>query len=266
MGMAAYLKDIWSYRYFWLSLVKIDLRARYRRSVIGIGWSLLRPVVMTIVLCAVFRRLFRPADVWDYAPYLLTGLACWDYITTATKQGCQCFFQGESYIRQHPAPIAIYPLRIALGETVHFFFALLVVLGLAWYAKGGFGSLPALASLLPTLLLLFALVWALALIAGFANVYFQDTQHLCDVVFQIVFYATPIIYYEQDLGVGGRLHWLVTHCNPLVPFLDLMRDPILRGKVPSLDTYAAAAAALAAVGGVAAVLCARLERRIIFHL
>jgi ABC-type polysaccharide/polyol phosphate export permease len=264
--MAGYLKDIWSYRYFWLSLVKIDLRARYRRSVIGIGWSLLRPVLMTAILCAVFRRLFHRDDVWSYAPYLLTGLACWDYITTATRQGCQCFFQGESYIRQHPAPIAIYPLRIALGETIHFAFALLVVLGLAWYARGGFDNLPALASLLPTLLLLFALAWALALIAGFANVYFQDTQHLCDVVFQIVFYATPIIYRPEDLGVGGRLHWLVTHCNPLVPFLELMRGPILEGRVPSSDAYATACAALVAVGGVAAVLCARLERRLIFHL
>ena len=106
---------------------------------------------------------------------------------TATKQGCQCFFQGEPYIRQHPAPIAIYPLRTALGETVHFLIALCVVLGLVWYLHG-FGNLPVLLTLVPTLLLLFVFVWSLALIAGFANVYFQDTQHLADVGFQILFY------------------------------------------------------------------------------
>ena len=122
--MVNYLARIWNCRYFWLSLVKIDLRARYRRSILGVGWSLLRPIFMTIILCVVFMRLFRRPDIWSYAPYLLSGLCCWDYVVTATKQGCQCFFAGESYIRQHPAPLAIFPLRVALAETFHFLVAL----------------------------------------------------------------------------------------------------------------------------------------------
>ena len=52
----------------------------------------------------------------QFAPMLLAGLILWDYISIAAKSGCHCFFQGEAYIRQHPAPIAIYPLRTALGE------------------------------------------------------------------------------------------------------------------------------------------------------
>ena len=51
---------MWRCRYFWLSLVKIDLRTRYRRSVIGLGWSLLRPIAMTVILCFVFAPLFHP--------------------------------------------------------------------------------------------------------------------------------------------------------------------------------------------------------------
>jgi ABC-type polysaccharide/polyol phosphate export permease len=262
--MIAYLGEIWSCRYFWMSLVKIDLRTRYRRSILGLGWSLLRPIAMTIILCAVFRRLFHRADVWSYAPYLLAGLACWDYIVTVTKQGCQCFFQGEAYIRQHPAPAAIYPLRIALGEMIHFLIALAVVLGLAWYVNG-FSNLPALATLLPTLVLLFVMGWALAMLAGFANVYFQDTQHLCDVGFQILFYATPIIY-DLDLLGEGRLRWLVTHCNPLVPILDLIRDPILHGRVPTPQSYAAACMATLGLGCLAVLTCARHQRRLVFYL
>ena len=61
--MVGYIGAMWRCRYFWLSLVKIDLRTRYRRSVIGLGWSLLRPISMTIILCAVFRRIFNiPAN------------------------------------------------------------------------------------------------------------------------------------------------------------------------------------------------------------
>jgi ABC-type polysaccharide/polyol phosphate export permease len=225
---------------------------------------LLRPILLTIILCVVFQRLFRRSDLWTYAPYLLSGLCCWDYIVTATKTGCHCFFQGESYLRQHPAPIAIFPLRVALAETFHFLVALLVLVLTVWAAQG-FANVAVLFSLVPTLVLLFALAWALGLIAGCLNVYFQDTQHLCDVGFQILFYATPIVYAPADLG-NGRLHWVVTHCNPLVPFLDLLREPLLEARLPALQTYAAACLVVLVLGGLASFVCARWQRRLIFHL
>ncbi|HKI31274.1 MAG TPA: ABC transporter permease [Gemmataceae bacterium] len=260
--MVAYFGAMWRCRYFWMSLVKIDLRTRYRRSVIGLGWSLLRPISMTIILCAVFRRVFNQ-DIADYGPYLLSGLVLWEYIETGTKQGCQCFFQGEQYIRQHPAPIAIYPLRTALGESVHFLMALCVVLGLVWFFRG-FANLPALLCLIPTLPLLFVFVWSLALIAGFANVYFQDTQHLTEVGFRILFYTTPIIYHLDQIG-HGRLGILVSY-NPIIPLLDLVRLPIIEATVPGPLTFLRAGVTVLITALVATVVCHRAQRQLIFHL
>ena len=57
--MGKYLLAIWQCRYFWLSLVRMDLRTRYRRSFLGIGWSLLHPIAMTAIICLVFCRLFH---------------------------------------------------------------------------------------------------------------------------------------------------------------------------------------------------------------
>src|SRR5882762_4854793 len=162
--MSDYLGSIWRCRYFWLALVKNDLRTRYRRSVLGMGWSLLHPIAMTAVLTVVFTQLFGQ-DPKTYAPMVLAGLACWNYIRTVTIQGCQCLFQGESYIRQYPAPLAIYPLRTTLGATIHFLLALLVVLGLMWFIKGGEFALLPLLSLLPTLCLLFIFCWSLGVLA-----------------------------------------------------------------------------------------------------
>src|SRR5208283_3346002 len=99
-GMGTYLADIWRCRYFWLSLVKMDLRTRYRRSVLGLGWSLLHPIAMTTILCIVFQRIFH-VDLRDYAPRVLSGLTFWNYLVSVTILGCQCFFHGEAYIRQH---------------------------------------------------------------------------------------------------------------------------------------------------------------------
>ena len=120
--MYTYASQVWNVRHFWLSLVRMDLRTRYRRSVLGIGWSLLQPLAMTAVLCLVFSQIVG-ITVKDYVPHLLTGLVCWNFLVGCALQGCQSFFQGESYIRQCPLPLAIYPLRTTIGACFHFIMA-----------------------------------------------------------------------------------------------------------------------------------------------
>jgi lipopolysaccharide transport system permease protein len=260
--MAAYLSAIWHCRYFWMSLVRMDLRTRYRRSVLGMGWSLLHPIAMTAILCAVFYKLFDQ-DIRDFCPYLMAGLVTWNYLVTSAMNGCQCFFQGESYIRQYPAPLAVYPLRTALGGTVHFLMAMIVVLGLAWMCKG-FHNPISLLSLIPSIVLLFIFAWSVATIAGFANVHFQDTQHLTEVGFQILFYATPIMY-KVSLLQGSTMAKLLT-LNPLLPLFSLIREPILEGHTPSPATCAFALTTVLVTFIGAGMTLVRLQRRLIFHL
>jgi ABC-type polysaccharide/polyol phosphate export permease len=260
--MRDYLRAIWKCRFFWVSLVKMDLRTRYRRSILGMGWSLLHPIAMTIILCTMFHAILK-VDIQEYAPFLMAGLASWNFILASTLQGCQCFFQGESYIRQYPAPLAIYPLRTALGAAVHFLLALVVVIGMTWYLHG-LGDVTALLSLVPAFALLLIFGWSLALLSGFANVFFQDTQHLSEVVFQLLFYATPIIYPEKTLA-DNHMGWLVQY-NPLVVILRLFREPILTGQAPSLTTFTTAAGIVTLVAGFAMLTLVRCQRRLIFYL
>jgi lipopolysaccharide transport system permease protein len=260
--MKSYLAEIWHVRYFWLSLVKMDLRTRYRRSFLGMGWSLLHPIAMTAILCTVFHTFFN-REIREYAPFLLAGLATWNYILSSTLNGCQSFFQGESYIRQYPAPFAIYPLRTALGSTVHFLLALFVTLILSWYCKG-FGNLPSLLSMVPVLVVLFVFAWSLATLSGLANVYFQDTQHLTEVGFQILFYATPIIYSASALrdNIFSRLLLY----NPLFYILEMIRTPVVEGHLASLEVYIIACSTVSITFLTAALILARSQRRLVFHL
>src|SRR6516162_9062772 len=125
--MRTYIADVWNCRFFWLSLVKMDLQLRYRRSMLGIGWSLLHPVASTIVLCIAFHEIFH-ISIREYVPLLMAGLAWWGFVSGVTIRGCQCFVEAESYIRQHPLPMAVYPLRTVLGAMIHFLIALTVVM------------------------------------------------------------------------------------------------------------------------------------------
>lgn len=260
--MTSYLSEIWRLRYFWKALVQIDLRNRYRRSMIGLGWSLLHPIAMTVVLCVVFRQLFN-LSVRDFAPYLFCGLVFWNYIVAVMTDGCRCFFMGESYIRQHPAPLAIYPLRTTLGAGIHFILGLLVVLAFVWIVQG-FGNLPALLSLAPTLILMFIFGWALAICMGVANVLFQDCQHAITIFLQILFYVTPIMY-PADLLRQRHLDWFV-NINPVAVMMEMLRQPILHGQLPSIETYIYGLLAVTFTAGIAALTLMFFERRIIFYL
>jgi ABC-type polysaccharide/polyol phosphate export permease len=257
-----YFPRIWQLRYFWLALVRNDLRNRYRGSIIGIGWSLLQPIAMTIVLCVVFSKLFH-AELHTYAPYLLSGLTFWGFFMAVVMQGCQCIFQGESYIRQQPTPLAIYPLRTTLGAGFHFLLGLGIAMACVWYVNG-FGNLPALLSLLPTLALLFVVGWSLAVCLGVINVLFQDSQHLIEVAMQVLFYVTPIMYDPDNLGNAqiGKIIKL----NPLAALLELIRQPLLHGHLPSLWTVGVASLSGLVAVGVAGAALARFEKRIIFYL
>jgi len=257
-----YANAIWKLRYFWLSLVKMDLRTRYRRSFLGIGWSMLHPLAMTAVICTVFHKLFD-LDVREFGPSLMAGLCFWSYLSTCTTHGCRCLYQGEPYIRQYPAPMAIYPLRVTLGAGIHFVFALLVVIVLRW-GFSGFDNVPALAYLPPALLLLFVFGWGVATVVSFVNVYFPDTEHICEVVLQALFYLTPIVYTPEMLRNRG-MDWLLD-VNPMANILELVRRPILHGEAPSLYAVALSAGTVFAVGCVATLMLYRFERKVIFQL
>jgi ABC-type polysaccharide/polyol phosphate export permease len=260
--MLAYLGSVWAYRYFWFSLVQMDLRARYRGSLLGIGWSLLHPVAMTVIICAAFSTVLG-ADLRTYAPFLMAGLTLWNYLTTVSLLGSHTFFQAEAYIRQHPAPLAIYPLRTMLGNAFHGVLAFGLVLLLGFAFRGFPGLLPLL-SLIPTFALLMVLGWSLSTFFGLINVRFGDARHVSEIGFQALFYLTPIIY-EPDLLVKRGLGFLL-RVNPVVPFLDLVRQPILEGMVPSPATYALASLLVLASFLVAAALLRYEERRLIFLL
>jgi ABC-type polysaccharide/polyol phosphate export permease len=262
--MLSYLHSIWRCRYFWLSLVRVDLRTRYRRSFLGLGWSLLQPLAMTAIFCAIVRPLLMPErPLAECALFFLSGLICWHFIVNVTVQGCNALFRGEAYIRQYPAPMAIYPLRTALGYAVHFLIALAVVLAFSWVWHGAV-DIVALAGLAPGVVLLLLLGWSLAVLTSFANVYYQDTQHLCEVGFQFLFYATPILY-GPELLRGRGLEW-VMYANPFAPVLQLVREPILLARPAAPVTYLWAGTVVLAFFLAACGTLATQQRRVIFYL
>ncbi|HJZ90115.1 MAG TPA: ABC transporter permease [Gemmataceae bacterium] len=263
--MPGQLATVWKFRHFWLSLAGMDLRVRYRRSALGLGWSLLNPVVMTVVFCVAFASWLGNGDWRTAAPYYLAGLVVWDFVKHSAVQGSLTLLRNEPYIRQSPLPAAVYTLRTSLGVNVHFLIALVVVIAAsAVLNTDHLTPFYALWSVVPAVVLLSAFCWAVTALCAIANVFFHDTQHLAEVGFGICFFLTPIIYPKDRLTERGL--GFVADANPVVAFLDVIRDPLLTGVPPTTLAFAKVVGIsfVAVVATVAAF--ARFERRLVFHL
>lgn len=260
--ITAYIGSMWEYRYFWYSLVKADLQRRYRRSFLGLGWSLLTPIMMTLVLSSVYSNILNmPFE--KYGPFLMTGFAFWGFVSGAMLQGCSCFSSAEAYIRQEPAPIAIYPLRTVLSVGFHSLIAMALAIGLA-ACFDGVRSFPAMLSLIPTFLILIVMVWCLTTLLGLFSVYFPDVVYLAEVGLQMLFFLTPIIYPADVLQGRGFAEVLLY--NPFAIMVDMIRTPILNSEVPLLATYLWMFSFVVFLIGATSLALAKMERKLVFEL
>jgi ABC-type polysaccharide/polyol phosphate export permease len=268
--MFRHLSAVWTARHFLLALVKLDLRLRYRRSVLGIGWSLLHPIAMTIVFTVVFSQLFGDGNPVGYATFALAGLAVWSFLRDAATVGSRAFVLNEAYIRQSPMPYTIYTLRTVLALMIHTLLALAVVVAAVTIWKGDAGALVGFALAVPGMMLAVIAAWAVATIGAFVCAFFHDFVQILDVSCQIGFFLTPIMYRRSVLDDRG-LGWMVD-INPANVYLAVIRDPILAG-VPSAgglaqlgNAYFAAAVVTTVLVGLAACVVAWLHKKVIFHL
>lgn len=262
--MVQHLAAVWRYRYFLLALVKLDLRQRYRRSVLGIGWSLLHPIAMTAVFTVVFSNLLGGGEPTRYAASVLISLAVWGFLRDSALQGCRTFQANEAYLRQSPLPYTIYTLRTVLGQAIHALIALGVVFLMVAVFQQELWVILRVTLILPALIIIFFCAWSMATIVAYVNVYFHDTVHLLEVGTQFIFFLTPIMYSRRLLD-DKDLSWVVD-ANPVYWMLEMVRYPLLTGLWPPLDLYLLASGFTLLLAALALGVVAWLHKRLIFHL
>ena len=244
--------DVIRYRELFGSLFRRDIRAKYRGSFLGLGWSLLHPLVLMLVYLLVFSVLWRVAEVGsdDYWLFLLCGLPAWVFFATASQASSRSLLENANLIRKVRFPRQLVPLSIVGTNLVSFAVMLGVVVVL---------SLVTIPEARATVWLVFPLGGLFAcIVAGFAlsvaalNALYRDVEHLLQALLLPWFFLTPILYsLEQLPGVddypvaGFALHWV----NFLTPPIEAMRAVLFYGDAPgaadTLYTIVAAAVALA---------------------
>jgi ABC-2 type transport system permease protein len=234
------LVELWRYRDLVVQLVRRDLVARYKRSLLGVAWTMLNPLGTMVALAVVFSQVFasKPA----YAAYLLSGLVAWNFFAQSTLSAMRQLVSGASLLHRIYIPRTLFAVTAVITCLVNLGLALVplaLVIGLSGLRPG-----PAVLFLPIAVLLLAAFALGVGLLLSTLAAYFLDVGELYELLLPILLYLTPIIYPEDILPRWAR-GWLV-EANPLYRLIVLFRGPLYEGVWP--EPAAVLVAALLAFG------------------
>lgn len=224
------------YRDLLYQFVTTSIKTRYKRSMLGVVWTLLNPLLTMLILTVVFSQVFR-ITLDNYPVYVLSGLVVWNFFSATTSQAMVGMAMGGSLLQRIYVPKSVFAVS-AIGVG-------LVNLGLSvipLFLIGIFLGTPITPAILVMpfavlLLILFAL--GVGLILETAAVYFADLLPFYEVLLMLWMYTTPIIYPLEILS--PRLQSLFK-LNPMYHFVTLFRTPIYAGVVPPLNEWLTAGA------------------------
>lgn len=230
MHILAYFKSLYRYKYLLYVLVMRDIKRKYRRSVLGVLWSMLNPLLMMIITAMVFSTLFRFA-IENYVLYLLIGQVVFTFYSESTNFAMGSILDNSPLIKKVYVPKYLFPFSRVSSSCVNLLFTFPAILIMMLYT-GMYPTWRVFSVIVPlALMLLFCL--GVGLILAASVVYFRDFFHLYGVLLSALSYATPIFYPEQI--VPERFQFILTF-NPLYYFVRGFREVLYLGGLPHLDT------------------------------
>jgi ABC-2 type transport system permease protein len=204
------VKNFKKYRFLLSELVIKDIKLKYRRSYLGILWTLLEPFLTMIVLYLVFGSFYGRGDK-TFLIYVLTGRLLYAYFANATKAAMKSIRVNGQMIKKVYVPKYIYPLSSILAQYVTFLISLIVLLAVAIYLRIK-PTVYLLESLIP-LFILFVMVIGVVMILATLAVFFRDMEYLWGVMLMMIMYCSAIFYDPERVikrDMAGFLYLI--HC------------------------------------------------------
>lgn len=223
------------YRDLVVQFTSRSITARYKRSIIGVAWTMLNPLMTMVVLTLVFSQVFK-WNVPYYPVYVLSGLIIWGFFSHTTSSAMGEMIWSGGLLNRIYVPKSVFAVSAIGTGLVNLGLSLIPLLLIALVL--GVRFTPALLVLPLSVLLLAVFSLGIGLILATAAVYFADMIPVYEVILMIWMYATPIIYPVEI--VPPRLLWLF-HLNPMLYLLQTFRDPIYKGIIPELYVWLIAA-------------------------
>jgi lipopolysaccharide transport system permease protein len=241
------------------TLSVLDIRLRYRGSILGPFWLTLSTAVMIGALGFLYSRLFH-TDMHTYLPFLSLSLVLWNFLQTLTAEGCTCFTSSESMIRAMRMPLSLHAGRVVVRNILVLAHNVIVIVAVFLIM----GTVPGVASLtiIPAFVLWVIDAIAICLFLGVLCSRFRDIPPIVGSIMQIAFFISPVIWSPTILAHRG-MGLVLVKWNPFYALLEIVRGPLL-GAPFGLENWAIAVGYSTILVCLAAISFTRARPRIAY--
>mgnify|MGYP000199799308 FL=1 len=230
--MKEYIDNFWHYRYLLKELVTKGIKLKYRRSYLGLVWTLLEPLLTTMVLTVVFGNILGRSDA-TYPVYILCGRLVFSCFSSTSKIAMRSIRANQAMIKKIYVPKYLYPLSAIIYNYILFLLSLIVLAALCivlrvqmtWH----------IIEIFIPLTILFILCVAAGLILSTVCVFFRDLEYLWEVVIMLIMYCSAIFYYVNTLKSGITQ---VLQFNPIYCVISNFRCILMeQGSIFTSESY-----------------------------
>ena len=229
--MTKALGSVKKYGFLLGQLVARDFKTRYKRSVLGVLWSMLSPLLTMAVQYVVFVNLFR-WDIENYAVYLLIGTVAFNFFSEATQSALTAITGSASLITKVYIPAYVFPVSKVISALINLAFSTLALYVIILIQGVPLNFCHLLIPVLYLLLVCFSL--GIGMILASLMVYFRDMQFLYGVVITLWMYLTPLFY---PVSIIPEKLFVFYKLNPMYQYVTFFRTLVLEARVPSLEGW-----------------------------
>lgn len=251
-----FLKELWQYREMIFSLVKRDLKSRYKGSVLGFLWMFLNPLLQLGVYTIVFSTIMR-MDIEKFYLFLFVALVPWLFFSTCLSAGTMVIFSQQDMVKKIYFPREVLPIAFTLSQFVNMLLSFIVIFVVV-FISGVKLTLPALLCLPLVMIIEFVLALGITFLASALNVYFRDLEHILSIVAMAWMYLTPVIY---PVEMVPEQFVTLFYLNPMTSITVAYRDILYYGQVPQMSTLLNAVVLGVLVLVVGKIAFSRLQRK-----
>ncbi len=255
MKLIEKFKEIYRYRHMLYTLVKQDIRGRYKGSFLGFLWTLLNPLLMLLVYSVVFQFVFR-ADIEHYSIYLFICLMPWNCFQNSIFMGTACISNNAGILKKVYFPREILPLASIISNIINYLFSAVIIfiallisgVGISWTAL-----------FLPVILLIQSIfTFGIVLILSAVNVYVRDVQYMMNPIMMIWMYATPILY---SISMVPEQYRDIYMLNPMTRIMVAYQSILYDKTLPSMSGLGIVALEAVIVLVIGYLIFSKLQRR-----
>lgn len=229
--MKKYIDNLRQYQFLLSELVKKGIKLKYRRSYLGILWSMLEPLLSMVVLTIVFGTLYGNTDK-TFPVYILSGRLLYSFYSNATKAALKSIRSNSAMIKKVYVPKYLYPLSGVIYNYIIFLISLLV-LGIVSVVLGVKPTIYLLQAPV-ALIIILILSYGCGMFLATIGVFFRDIEYLWTVVLMLIMYTCAIFYYPSKLLKSGWA-WILKY-NPLYCTIDIFRCAVF-GKPMNIEYF-----------------------------